>query len=577
MKMSELLIPTLREIPAEAEVTSHKLMLRAGLLRKVSTGMYSYLPLGRRVVEKVTRIVREEMDAKGGQEVLLPMVQPAELWRETGRWDVYGDEMFKLKDRYGREYCLGPTHEEIMTDLVLHEVRSYRQLPLLLYQIQNKYRDEIRPRFGVMRSRDFIMKDLYSFDRDEAGLDVSYEKMYDAYCRVFERCGLDSRVVEADPGAIGGTGSHEYMVTAAAGEAEIAYCPDCSYAANTEKAEGDIPDAAAASDPAATVPAMESIATPGVHTIEELSAFLSLPASKLVKTILYEAVNLSDSRFVAVLIRGDQEVNEVKLQNLLGCLHLQLADEAAVRRLTGAPVGFAGPVGLNGAELIADLSVLTPDGAVTGGNAADLHLKNVVCGRDYQPDKTADLRLVHAGDRCRRCGQELKIMRGIEVGHIFKLGTKYSKPLHATFLDEAGTELPAVMGCYGIGITRTVAAAIEQNHDDRGIIWPVSIAPYHVVIVPISWKDPGQRELTEDLARRLQGYGIEVLIDDRDERPGVKFKDAELIGIPFRVTIGQKAVADGMLELRERRTDQDHRLDKESLVAWLKDAVPGNR
>ncbi len=567
MRMSMMLMPTLREIPAEAEVISHQLMVRAGIIRKVASGMYSYLPLGRRVIEKVEKIIREEMNAKGGQEVLMPIVQPSEIWKETGRWDVYGDEMFKLKDRHGREFCLGPTHEELITDLVRQEVKSYRQLPLLLYQIQNKYRDEIRPRFGVMRSREFIMKDLYSFDCDEAGLDASYEKMYDAYNRIFQRCGLVYRAVEADSGAIGGSGSHEFMVTADNGEAEIAYCPACQYAANTEKAEGNPSDEG---QPAAKNAAMEKVHTPGMRTIEDVSNYLKVNAKDIIKMVVYEAVYSEKAEIVAVLIRGDQEINEIKLKNYLDCLHLVMASDDVIVAAAKTSGGFVGPVGLTGVRLIADKTAAAMGEGITGANEADYHFRHVVPGRDFIIGETADLRTVKAGDACPHCGKALEITRGIEVGHIFKLGTKYSESLKAVFLDENGKEKKMIMGCYGIGVTRTIAAAIEQNHDENGIIWPVPIAPYPVIIVPISSKDEVQMKKAQELYDRLNSMGIETILDDRNERPGVKFKDADLIGIPLRITVGKKAADDDLYELKVRSNGEDHLLGLEDLLLTIK-------
>ncbi len=570
MRMSSMLVPTQREVPAEAEVISHQLMVRAGIIRKVASGVYSYLPLGRRVIQKVERIVREEMDAKGGQEVLMPIVQPAEIWRETGRWDVYGDEMFRLKDRHGREFCLGPTHEELITDLVRQEVRSYRQLPLLLYQIQNKYRDEIRPRFGVMRSREFIMKDLYSFDRDAAGLDESYKKMYDAYCRIFQRCGLVYRAVEADPGAIGGSGSHEFMVTADTGEAAIAYCSACAYAANTEKAEGA--PMVTAEDAATSAP-VEKIHTPDVRSIDDLSRFLEVPATVIMKTVMYEAIYPDRVEIVAAIVRGDQEINEIKLKNYLDCLHLALASDEAIFQATGTRGGFIGPVDLSGARKIVDPTAADLAAAVCGANETDFHLRNVSAKRDLGTCDIVDIRTVQAGDFCPHCSQPMAIARGIEVGHIFKLGNKYSHSLGAVYLDEQGREQEMIMGCYGIGVTRTIAAAIEQNNDEHGIIWPVPIAPYHVIIVPISSKDPAHLSLAEDLYDQLTQAKVEVILDDRNERPGVKFKDADLIGIPLRVTVGRKTVEEGLFELRVRKTGEDAALPLPQLLSRIREIV----
>ena len=548
MRASKLFAPTLREVPAEAEVVSHQLMLRAGMLRKAAGGIYNYLPLTWRVLKKIEAIVREEMDEAGGQELLMPIIQPAELWQETGRWDVYGDEMFRLHDRHGRNFCLGPTHEEMITTLVRSEVRSYRQLPLMLYQIQNKYRDEIRPRFGLMRGREFIMKDLYSFDRDEAGLEVSYRKMYDAYTRIFNRCGLKFRAVEADGGAIGGTGTHEFMVIAESGEAAIVFCPDCEYAANVEKAEGQtLPGNEAAPQ------SVESVATPGMRSIEEVTAFLKVPAAQTIKSIAFRTEN----GLVIALARGDHEINDVKVQNLVGAIQIELADEADIQRELGSVAGFLGPVGLTGkCTVVADNSVMNLHNAVCGANKPDEHLLHVEPLRDFKPDQVADLRMVKAGEPCPHCGSALATARGIEVGQVFKLFTKYSEALKATFLDENGKEKPMVMGCYGIGVSRTMAAAIEQNNDADGIIWPAAIAPFQVAVVPINIKDEAQLQLAERIYGELKAAGLDVLLDDRNERPGVKFKDADLIGYPVRIALGPKALAEGMVEIKCRRDGQ---------------------
>jgi len=549
VRMSALLAPTLRETPSEAEIPSHRLMLRAGLMRKSAGGIYTYLPLGYRVLKKIMAIIREEMDRAGAQELMLPIIQPAELWHESGRWTDYGDEMFRLKDRHGRLFCLGPTHEEIITDLVRNEVRSYRQLPLNLYQIQNKYRDEIRPRFGVMRGREFIMKDAYSFDRDEEGLEKSYALMYEAYSRIFERCGLTTRPVLADPGAIGGNATHEFIVFADSGEAAIVYCDTCDYAANVEKAETRAPDRADL--PAA--PPVKEVPTPGVRTIDELEAFLGTSPAKMIKTLVYVA----DGTPIVALVRGDRELNEVKLARALGAASVQAATPDVVERVTGAPVGFAGPVGLAGVRVLADHEVAAIDDAVTGANKADMHLMHVQYGRDFSVDELCDLRMAVAGDPCPRCSGRLQATRGIEVGQVFKLGTKYSKALGATFLDESGEERYFVMGCYGIGVSRTMAAIIEQHHDDDGIIWPVSVAPYHAVIVVIRPEDDRQAKLAEDLYDELWKNGVEAVLDDRQERPGVKFKDADLIGFPVRIVVGPKSVDSGTVEVRDRATRRE--------------------
>ncbi|HHV94617.1 MAG TPA: proline--tRNA ligase [Firmicutes bacterium] len=565
MRMSKLLMPTLREVPAEAEIASHQLMLRAAMMRKVAAGIYTYLPLGFRVLQKITQIVREEMDAAGGQEVLLPIIQPAELWHETGRWDDYGEEMFKLSDRNDRQFCLGPTHEEIITALVRNEVRSYRQLPLMLYQIQNKYRDEIRPRFGVMRGREFIMKDLYSFDRDEEGLDKSYWAMFHAYERVFARCGLNFRPVEADPGAIGGNQTHEFMAIADAGEAEIVYCSTCDYAANVEKARCLTPPA----EPTGREDQLAEVATPGVKTIEELEKFFNRPASEMMKTLIYRG----GEQVVAAVLRGDHEVNEIKLARAVGCLEVELADDETIERVTGAPRGFAGPVGLKNCKIIADPAVMNIESGITGGNKVDVHLQGVKPGRDFVPDMVIDIRKAQPGDPCP-CGKGiLQGARGIEVGQVFKLGTKYSKPLGATFADEDGVERPLIMGCYGIGISRTMAAIIEQYHDEHGICWPVSVAPYHVDVVPVNYRDEQQRTAAERVYAELTAAGVEAVIDDRDERPGVKFKDADLIGFPIRITVGPRGLAEGQVEVRWRATGEEYLISLNEVVSHVQDRI----
>lgn len=554
MRASRLMSPTLRETPAEAEVISHQLLLRAGYIRKSAAGVYTYLPLALRVLRKISDIVREEMESKGGQEITLPIIQPAELWLESGRWNVYGDELFRLKDRHGRDFALGPTHEEIITDLVRGEVHSYKQLPLLLYQIANKYRDERRPRFGLMRGREFIMKDLYSFDRDEAGLDVSYNNMYEAYTRVFTRCGLDFRAVEADSGAIGGNNSHEFMVIAESGEAAIVYCDQCDYAANVEKAE------ALAQEPIQEkLEPMGEVATPGAKTIQEVCALLNIAAEKTIKTLIYQ----TEKGLVVALLRGDRTLNEIKLQKIADTLQLHMAEDFAIRGLTGAEAGSTGPVGLPKGKkaakeqelylVVADLEIAKLINGVCGGNKTDYHLTNVNYERDFAADKVADIRIVEVGEPCPKCGATLQTARGIEVGQVFKLGTKYSSALNATFLDENGKSKELVMGCYGIGVTRTMAAALEQNFDENGIIWPVSIAPYQVVLVPVSNKDAEQMAAVEKLYVELTNLGVEVVLDDRNERPGVKFKDADLIGYPYRITVGPKGLQEGIVEVLRRR------------------------
>ncbi len=560
MEYAKLFLPTLRQDPAEAEVVSHRLMLRAGLIRKLAAGIYSYLPAGLRSLRKVERIIREEMDRAGAQEVLLPAVQPAELWQESGRWDYYGRELLRFRDRGDRECCLGPTHEEVITDLVRGEVQSYRQLPLNLYQIQTKFRDEIRPRFGVMRAREFIMKDAYSFDADEAGAQESYRKMHEAYHAIFRRCGLEFVAVEADSGAIGGSFSHEFMVLADSGEDAVAACSACGYGANVEKAEVPEPEAPAG---VAEPGPVETVTTPGAGTIEAVCELLGVAPTALAKTLLFE----TDNGVVAVCVRGDHQANPVKLKNLLGVNTVELAGPDTVRRATGAPVGFAGPVGLD-LPVYVDPALRGAGGFVVGANQADAHLLNAVPGRDFVVAGWADLREIEAGDPCPRCGEPVAVRRGIEVGHIFKLGTKYSEAMGATFLDASGRENPLVMGCYGIGVGRTVAAAIEQNHDDDGICWPVPIAPWEVLVLPIRMKDDATARASRDLAAALEARGVDVLVDDRDERPGVKFKDADLLGVPLRITLGPRGLADGVAEVRERATGAEHRVPVAEVADW---------
>lgn len=552
MRYSEFFLPTTREVPSDAEVVSHQLMIRAGMIRKLTSGIYSYLPLGYRVIQKVEKIIREEMIRAGAQEVYLPMVQPRELWEESGRWHLYGKELLRFKDRHERDCCLGPTHEEVITDLVRHEIRSYRQLPKCFFQIQTKFRDEIRPRFGVMRCREFGMKDAYSFDVDEAGVDVSYQKMYDAYTRIFQRCGLTFRAVEADTGSIGGSFSHEFMVIADTGEDALVFCNDCEYAANIEKAEVLRPEL---ENPGAdSYLSMEYVHTPGIKSIEEVCDFIGKKPQEIVKTIIYSA----DGSPVAVLARGDVEINEIKVKNFLGCGELAMADEKMICDVTGAPRGFAGAVGLkSNVKVLADYSLLGVANCVMGANREDYHLVNVNVGRDYNVDVYGDFRFVRDTDTCPRCRKgTLRFARGIEVGHVFKLGTKYSRAMKATFLDSTGQERYMEMGCYGIGIGRTVAAAIEQNNDAHGIVWPVPIAPFHVIITPVNVKDSRIADISENLYRSLREKGVEVLLDDRDERAGVKFNDADLIGIPLRITVGKKALEEGVCEVKVRRSGE---------------------
>ncbi len=549
MRLKKMFLPTLKESPADAEVASHRLMVRAGMIRKVAAGVYSLLPLGLRVVRNVERIVREEMTRAGAQEVTMPFVLPAELWKESGRWEVYGKEMLRFRDRHDREFCLAPTHEEAVTDMVRGEIRSYRELPVNLYQIQTKFRDEIRPRFGLMRAREFIMKDAYSFHATEESAEEEYRNMYETYSRIFERCGLEFRAVEAETGPIGGSFSHEFMVLADTGEDAVASCTGCGYAANIERAE--IGGRPSGSTRVVTEPGkIEKVSTPGMKSVEEVSGFLKVRPSVLIKTLIYT----TDSGVIAALVRGDCELNESKLKRVLGTATLVLADEETVKQATGAPVGFAGPVGLK-IPVYADRGVKDITSGVTGANEADAHLVNVVPGRDF--DATyADLRVVGEGDPCPRCAAAFEIRRGIEVGHIFKLGTKYSEAMGATFLDEKGVERPLIMGCYGIGIGRTAAAAIEQNHDDYGIIWPAPLSPFHCHMVPVNVNDRETLEVSERLYSELVEQGCEVLYDDRDERAGVKFKDADLIGIPVRITISSRTIVQGSVEVKERSSGE---------------------
>jgi len=566
MKWTSALIPTHKEDPSDAETTSHRLMLRAGLMRKLTSGVYNYLPLGWRAIRNVERIVREEMDAAGCQEILMPVISPSELWRETGRWDIYGKELWRVRDRNGREFALGPTHEEVVTDIVRNEIRSYRELPFTLYQIQTKFRDEVRPRFGVVRAREFIMKDAYSFHRDDASLAKTYQAMCDAYTRIFERCALDFRPVEAATGAIGGSHSHEFMVLSDTGESEVIVC-ECGYAATDERAEGAI----AAPEAPGVDCDLERVETPSMRTIEEVSAFLKVAPERLVKTILYDV----DGRTVAVLIRGDRDVNEAKLAACLGADIIEPSAPETIEKLTGAPVGFAGPVGLKDVEIIADHTVEPLNAAVVGANEKDTHLRNVKPGRDFNPTAYHDVALVRAGDRCARCGKEMSSFRGIEVSQAFKLGTKYSDSMKATYLDEDGVAKPLVMGCYGLGVSRTVAAIIEQHHDDDGIIWPRSVAPYQVEVLAVSMKSEACRERSELLYDELRARGLDVLLDDRDDSPGGKFKDADLVGMPLRVTVGDRGLKKGIVEARVRRTGDVTEVPVEGAADAIVDILNG--
>lgn len=566
MKLSKMHIKTLREVPNEAEIPSHILLLRTGMIRKLVSGVYGFMPLGWRSVRKIEDIVRQEMDGTGAQEIHMSAVQPAELWEESGRWYAYGPELWRLKDRNGRDFCLGPTHEEIFTDIVRNDISSYRQLPMNLYQIQTKYRDEARPRFGLMRSREFIMKDAYSFDKDYAGLDVSYQEMYDAYDRIFRRCGLECRPVEADSGAIGGTNSHEFTAISAVGESEIAYCEQCSMAATTERAE--CIDAAPQTDVAEL--AMEEVHTPGTKTIEEVAGFLNLDKKQTIKALLFVTYDEEgkENGYVAAFVRGDRELNMTKLINALDIPEhaIEFADEAKMGEATGCVGGFTGPCGLHDCTIVVDSELPGLKNLCAGACKEDHHLVNVNYGRDYKADIITDLKVLQEGDSCPVCGAPVKHARGIEVGQVFKLGTKYSESMGAMYIDENQKEQPIVMGCYGIGVTRTLAAVVEQHHDENGIIWPMSVAPYHVIITLVKPDDEVQAAAAEQIYKTLGDAGVEVLLDDRKERPGVKFKDADLLGIPVRITVG-KLASEGKVEYKLRRDADKEEITIEEAVS----------
>lgn len=565
MRYSRYFLPTLKEIPSEAEVPSHQLMFRAGMIRKLASGIYSYLPYGLRAIRKVEQIIREEMNRAGAIEVLLPFVQPAELWQESHRWEEYGKELLRFRDRNERDCCIGPTHEEVITDLARREIRSYRQMPINLYQIQTKFRDEIRPRFGVMRAREFIMKDAYSFDVDEKCAEESYQKMFDAYCRIFTRCGLRFKAVEAETGQIGGSFSHEFMVLAETGEETIASCPRCTYAANVEKAEFRRGNRSFLPQQEAVERAMEKVLTPEKKTVEQVTEFLGVSPRDLLKTLVFE----TERGTVAALVRGDHEIDEKKLRRFLGVESLQLASEKTVEQVTGAPKGFAGPVGLK-IPIVADEDVRAGRDFITGANERDAHLRSVRPGRDFTIDRFGDIRRFAPGDLCPLCGEAMRTDKGIEVGHTFKLGTKYSKAMRALFVDAQGNEKEMVMGCYGIGLGRTVAAAIEQSYDAHGIIFPMPIAPFQVILVPVNLKVASLRETAEELYGNLEQEGVEVLYDDREESPGVKFKDADLIGIPLRITLGEKNLKRGLVEIRRRRSGEITLVQKEEVIPRIK-------
>ncbi len=565
MYFSKLLAPTLRETPAEAEVISHQLLVRAGFIRKSSSGVYTYLPLAQKVIAKISSIIREELDKAGCQELMLPIIQPAELWLESGRWNVYGKELFRLQDRHERDFCLGPTHEEIITDLVRAEVTSYRDLPLNLYQIQNKYRDERRPRFGLMRGREFIMKDAYSFDKDEEGLAQTYQQMYDVYQRIFTRCGLMFRAVEADSGAIGGSITHEFMVIADAGEAEIVYCPECDYAANIEIASCQPSRFVSDDNP---IPGnLEKIKTPGKTTIEMVSDFLSVAKQELIKTVFYQA----DDEVIVALVRGDRTLNEIKLKRLHPCVDLEMASAEKIKEITGSEPGYVGPIGLDrdSVKVYADNEVKMMINAICGANERNYHFINVQPEKDFSVTMYGDLRSVEEDEPCPHCGAALIKRRGIEVGQVFKLGTKYSTALNAKYVDENGQENLLHMGCYGIGVSRTMASAVEQNFDRDGIIWPVAIAPFQVVIVPIDINNDRMWEVAKNIYNELKESGIEVVLDDRGERAGVKFKDADLIGYPLRVTIGKKLIEDGLIEIKSRKEKNGITIKPEEITVYI--------
>ncbi|MFP6599003.1 MAG: proline--tRNA ligase [Deltaproteobacteria bacterium] len=569
MRYSALHAPTLKQDPADAEVVSHRLLVRGGFIRQVARGIYDILPLGLRSLRKIERIIRDELDRAGCQELLLPIVSPAELWQESGRWEMYGKELLRLADRHGREFCFGPTHEEVITDLVRRDLRSYRELPLNLYQIQTKFRDEVRPRFGLMRGREFIMKDGYSFHADREDCQREYENMYAAYSRIFERCGLTVRVVEADTGNIGGSMSHEFQVLADSGEDLIVSCDSCEYAANVEKAE-----LAAAAAEAFDDAELTEVDTPGASTIEEVSGMLGLAPERFVKTLIFTA---GDGTAVAALVRGDDQLSEPKLRAALGADELRMASDDEVERATGAPAGFAGPVGL-GLRTLADHRLVGARGMATGANKADTHLVGVAHERDFGKVEVADLRTAGDGDGCGRCGKgRLQETRGIEVGQVFYLGTKYSSALGATYLDADGKQQPIEMGTYGIGVTRTMAAAVEQNHDERGMVWPVPIAPFEVVVVPAKWEDQATRDAAEKVYAELLKRRVETVLDDRDERAGVKFNDADLIGIPFRITVGPRGLAEGKLELTRRNGGEQELIEVERAAERVAELVAAER
>ncbi|RGY65656.1 proline--tRNA ligase [Fusobacterium ulcerans] len=566
MRFSKSYIKTLKETPKEAETASHKLLLRASMIKKLTSGVYTYLPLGYKALKKVENIVREEMDRAGSQEILMPVLQPAELWKESGRWDVMGPLMMKLQDRNKRDFVLGPTHEEVVTDLIRNDISSYKALPLSLYQIQTKFRDEIRPRFGLMRGREFVMKDAYSFHATTESLDEEFLNMRDTYSRIFSRCGLKFRPVEADSGAIGGSGSQEFHVLADSGEDEIIYCDSCSYAANVETAVSRVE-----ASPVEEFKNAELIDTPNVSKIDDIVQFLNIPYSKTVKAMMYR--DMGNDQVYMVLMRGDYEVNETKLKNIVNAVEVALLTDEELEK-HGLIKGFIGPYGieLGDIKVIADTAVTEINNHTAGGNKMDAHYINVNYGRDYKADIVADIKTVKVGETCERCGGKLHSARGIEVGHIFKLGDKYSKALNATFLDDKGESKVMLMGCYGIGVSRTLASAIEQNNDEFGIIWPTALAPYIVDVIPANVKNEEQVKVAEEIYEALLNDGIDSMIDDRDERPGFKFKDADLIGFPFKVVSGKRA-GEGIVELKIRRTGETLEISKDDVVSTVRELM----
>lgn len=572
MKLSKMHLKTLREVPNEAELASHILMLRSGMIRKLVSGVYGFMPLGLKSLQKIEKIIREEMDKSGAQEILMSAVQPAELWQESGRWSAYGPELWRLKDRHGRDFCLGPTHEEIFTDVIRNEVTSYRQLPINLYQIQTKYRDEARPRFGLMRSREFIMKDAYSFDKDQEGLDESYRIMYEAYERIFDRCGLKYRAVEADTGAIGGSNSHEFTAITDVGESDIVYCEKCNMAATTEKAESkdDLSRENLKEED------LRDVVTPNIKTIDDLAKFLNIQSKDTIKALVFNTFDDDGNKNgnVVAFVRGDRELNKIKLINALGINEhsIAFADEQSCFDEIGSVSGFTGPIGLRNAKIVVDSELTRTKNLVAGGNKKDIHIENVNYGRDYKADIVADIKTLLENDPCPVCSNPVKHNRGIEVGQVFKLGTKYSEAMKAYFKDENQEDKPMIMGCYGIGVTRTLAAIIEQYHDENGIIFPISVAPYEVIITLVNVDDDTQKAMAEKIYSELQNRGVEVILDDRDERIGVKFKDADLIGIPIRITVGKGAI-DNKVEFNLRREIEKFEITFEEAIEKAVDII----